>query len=231
MAFTDTLYDAAEAIWQAQLDHPFVAGIGTGKLDDKTFANWVRQDYLYLQEYARVLAYGAARSRPLASMSWYASLLDFILNTEMDLHRSYAERFGITRAELEAETPWPTTQAYTDFLVRSAAVGDTAELVAALLPCAWGYGFVGDHIEQRHGEPEDDRYADWIAMYTSEDYREAVAWLKREMDRLAQGTTPEDREHLTHVFVTSSRYEHAFWEMCWTGQGWEGNQPPTRGGA
>ncbi len=221
MTFTEELHEVAAPIWQAQLEHPFVQGIGTGELEEKRFANWVRQDYLYLKEYARVLAYGAARARPLGSMSWYASLLDFILNTEMDLHRTYARRFRIDETELEAETMWPTTQGYTDLLVRHAASGDVADLVAALLPCAWGYGEVGLHLEEAYPAPEDDRYADWIAMYTSEDYQEAVAWLKDEMDRLAQGASEDDRDRLTRIFVTSNRYEHAFWEMCYHGEAWQ----------
>ncbi|MDX1610768.1 MAG: thiaminase II, partial [Candidatus Thermoplasmatota archaeon] len=211
-------------IWDAQLSHPFVVGIGSGELPPETFARWVRQDYIYLEAYARVLAYGAAKAGELERMGWYAKLLDFILNTEMDLHRAYAQRFGITPEELEAEPTWPTTQAYTDFLVRHAGTGDMAQLVAALLPCAWGYGYVGEHLAAHYGTPEDARYADWIAMYTSEDYQAAVTWLKDEMDRLAQGCTEAELAELERIFVTSSRYEHRFWEMCYHGESWEATQ-------
>jgi thiaminase/transcriptional activator TenA len=52
----------------------------------------------------------------------------------MNLHRAYAAEFVINHEELERELPAPTTRAYSDFLVRVAATGDFAELVAALLP-------------------------------------------------------------------------------------------------
>jgi hypothetical protein len=32
---------------------------------------------------------------------------------KMDLHRTYAARFGISAAELEREPVWPTTRAHT----------------------------------------------------------------------------------------------------------------------
>jgi thiaminase (transcriptional activator TenA) len=219
MAFTDELFEAARPIWDAQLEHPFVRGIADGSLDPATFKRWVLQDYLYLKEFARIFAWAVAKADRLDSMGWYAAVLNLTLNTEMELHRQYATRFGVSAAALEAEPVWPTTRAYTDFLVRTAADGDMADLVAALLPCAWGYV----HIAQRmmKGQPpRDQRYADWIAQYASPEFAEAAEWLKAEMNRLAEGTTAEKRERLIELFVLSSRYEWMFWEMCWRGEEW-----------
>jgi thiaminase/transcriptional activator TenA len=146
-------------------------------------------------------------------------MLHLTLNTEMALHRSYAERFGITAAELDAEAVWPTTRAYTDFLVRTAADGDMADLVTALLPCAWGYVYVAQHLAKGR-PPADQRYADWIAQYVSEEFVQAAEWLRAELNRLTSGATPERRRRLTEVFLLSSRYEWLFWEMCWKGEEW-----------
>ncbi len=218
MAFTDDLLLAAQSIWEAQVSHPFVRGIGNGTLEEERFKRWVLQDYVYLQEFARVFAWGVAKSTGLREMSWYASALDLTLNTEMDLHRKYAERFGISADQLEATPIWPTTRAYTDFLVRTAADGDMADLVAGLLPCAWGYVFVAQSLAA-DSPPQDQRYADWIEQYVSAEFEEASNWLKEEMNRLATGADDAKRERLTELFVVSSRYELQFWEMCWTGEG------------
>ena len=220
MAFTDELYRAARTIWDAQVDHPFVRGIGDGSLDPEVFERWVRQDYLYLIEFARVFAWAAAKSDRLESMAWHAAALHLTLDAEMALHREYAARFGITAEELEGETMWPTTRAYTDFLVRTSADGDLADLVAALLPCAWGYVHVAERLAADN-PPADQRYADWIEQYTSDEFREAAAWLRSEMDRLAEHAGAEKRARLTDIFLVSSRYEWRFWEMCWTGEEWE----------
>jgi thiaminase/transcriptional activator TenA len=152
-------------------------------------------------------------------MGWYASALDLTLNTEMALHRRYAERFGIGVEELERESMWPTTRAYTDFLIRTAADGDMADLVAALLPCAWGYVHIGRQLAEQ-GRSANQRYADWIDQYASQEFVQAAEWPRGEMDRLAAGTTAEKRRRLTELFLTSSRYEWQSWEMCWTGEEW-----------
>lgn len=219
MAFTDELHAAAKSIWDAQLEHPFVRGIGDGSLAEDLFSNWVLQDYRYLKEFARIFAWAVAKADRLDTMGWYAAVLDLTLNTEMELHRQYAARFGLTPADLEAAPMWPTTRAYTDFLVRTAADGDMADLVAALLPCAWGYVYVAQQLAKGK-PPEDQRYADWIAQYASDEFAQAADWLKAEMNRLAEGRAAEKRARLMDLFVLSSRYEWQFWEMCWQGEEW-----------
>ncbi len=219
MSFTQDLFDAAGPIWAAQLDHPFVRGLGDGSLEEERFKRWVRQDYLYLKEFARTFAWAVAKAESLVSMSWYASVLDLTLNTEMQLHRDYAARFGIGEAELEAEAMWPTTRAYTDFLVRTAADGDMPTLLAALLPCAWGYCHIGQELA-RAGVPDDQRYADWIHQYASDEFDEAKEWLRGELDRLTQDAGDNKRERLQETFLVSSQYEWMFWEMCWEGEEW-----------
>jgi len=219
MAFADELFLYVRHIWDAQLAHPFVRGLGDGSIPTDRFARWVRQDYLYLKDFARVFAWAVAKADRLESMGWYAAVLHLTLNTEMALHREYAQRFGITPEELEAEPAWPTTRAYTDFLLRTAADGDMADLVAALLPCAWGYVYIAQHLAKSK-PPADQRYADWIAQYVSADFVQAAEWLKAEMNRLAKGATPSKRRRLMEIFEISSQYEWLFWEMCWKGEAW-----------
>jgi thiaminase/transcriptional activator TenA len=115
LMLSDALLETARPILEAQVRHPFVRGLGDDTLDDERFKRWIRQDYCYLVEFARVFAWAVAKSDRLESMSWFASALDLTLNTEMELHRREAERLGITREELEREVLWPTTRAYTDF--------------------------------------------------------------------------------------------------------------------
>lgn len=217
--FTDELRAAADAIWAAQHDHPFVRGIGDGTLDPVRFSYFIRQDYLFLIDYARLLALGAARAPDLATMRRFAELAQAILVDEMNLHRSYAAGFGITEAELEAEPIEPTTQGYTDFLVRTASHGDFAELAAALLPCMWGYAEVGQRLAER-GRPADPRYATWIDMYADEEFGGLAAWCRELVDRLGAGAPPAVREAMVRAFLTSSRYELAFWQAGWDLERW-----------
>jgi thiaminase/transcriptional activator TenA len=212
MAVSDDLRAEAADIWEAQHAHPFVTGIGDGTLDLDDFRCWVRQDYLYLVEYGRVLALGTARAPDLPTMRTFAGLTQETLGTEMDLHRSYCAEFGITAEELEAEQMAPETQAYTDFLVRTASHGDFAELVAALLPCMWGFSEIGLRLAGRP-RPQDPRYAAWIDMYASPEFAELATWCRRLTDRVGADAGPQTRAAMSRAFLTSSRHELAFWDM------------------
>jgi thiaminase/transcriptional activator TenA len=210
---------AADPIWQAQRAHPFLRGVADGTLSPERFSFYVRQDYLFLIEYARVLVLGAARAPDLATMTRFVELATEILGTEMDLHRVFAAEFGITAAELDAESLSPTTQGYADFLVRTAAQGDFAELAAALLPCMWGYAELGQ-VLAAEGRSPDDRYARWVDMYASPEFGGLADWCRALVDRLGAMLPNEGRARLERAFITSSRYELAFWEMAWTGERW-----------
>jgi thiaminase/transcriptional activator TenA len=217
MAFADELYKAAAPIWEAQLKHPFVRGLGDGTLPAERFQRWLRQDYVFLVDYARLLAWSAAKADQLDSMRWFASLLHLTLGTEMALHRQYAARYGLDAEQLAAEPRWPTTQAYTDFLVRTAAEGDLADAVAVLLPCLWGYVYIAQRLA-RGGREDAGEYEEWVAQYSSPDFARAAEWLKQELNRLTHGVGNDKKKRLTEVFLLSSRYEFLFWDMCWNGE-------------
>jgi hypothetical protein len=121
MAFCSQLHALARPIWQKQHEHPFPLGIAAGTLAPERFENWLRQDYLYLADYARAYAMAAARSDSLSLMRFFARTASRTLDHEMALHRRFAAKFGIDDDALEREAAWPTTRAYGDFLVRVAA--------------------------------------------------------------------------------------------------------------
>jgi thiaminase/transcriptional activator TenA len=217
--FTERLRRRANSIWEAQHEHPFVRGVGDGSLDLEKLKFWVRQDYAYLCEYARLLALATARSPDLETMTRFATLTSATLETEMNLHRAYAADFAIDEKEMEREAKAPTTQAYTDFLLRVAAMGDFTELVAALLPCMWGFSEIGLRLAGGP-RPADERYARFIDMYAAPEFAELADWCREVVDRLADGLPERHLQRLEETFLLSSRYELAFWEMAWRGESW-----------
>ena len=221
MEFSARLRALADPVWRAQHSHPFVRGIGDGSLDLERFRFWIRQDYLFLIEYCRLFGLGAARAPDLATLTRFADLLQATARTEMDLHRSYAGELGISLEDLEREEMAPTTRAYTDFLIRLAATGDFAELVAALLPCMWGFSEIGQRLAAG-GPPPEPRYAAWIDAYASAEFADLATWCRQLVDGVAAQAGKAVRRRMEEAFLTSSRYELAFWEMAWAQERWPG---------
>jgi thiaminase (transcriptional activator TenA) len=217
--FSADLRAAAEEIWDAQHRHPFVRGIGDGTLDLDRFRFWIRQDYLFLIEYSRLLALAAARAPDLDTMRRFADLMYDTLHEEMDLHRSYSADLGIPAADLAQEKMAPTTRGYTDYLLRTATIGDFAELVAALLPCMWGFNEIGRRLAE-YGLPDNEHYARLVTMYASEEFTALVDWLRELTDRIGTNLPGASWDRMRDVFLTSSRYELSFWEMAWKMETW-----------
>jgi thiaminase (transcriptional activator TenA) len=211
--FSAQLRREADAIWRAQHEHPFVLGVAEGTLAVERFARYMRQDYVFLVDYARLLALGAARAPDLATMRRFAELAQAILGEEMELHRAFARELGIAESELEAESPDPLTRAYTDFLLRTAALGSFAELAAALLPCMWGYAEIGARLAQRPEPSPEPRYRRWIETYAAAEFQDLAAWCRGLVDRVAAGAGDEERERMRRAFVQSSEHELAFWDV------------------
>jgi thiaminase/transcriptional activator TenA len=214
VSFSAELREAAAPVWEAQIAHPFVRGIGDGTLPEDKFRFYVRQDYLFLIDYGRLLALAAARAPRLEWMRRFSALAQSVLETEMDLHRQFAERWGIGADDLESERTAPATDAYCDFLLRTASLGDFSELVAALLPCMWGYAEIGERLAAG-GLPDHERYAEWIAMYASPEFGQLAAWCRELTDAVAEDVAGPGRRRMHASFRASSEHEIAFWESAW----------------
>lgn len=205
---------------KAHQDHPFVKAMGYGTLSLERFQYFMRQDYLFLVDYARVVGIASAKSPDLNSMGHWASLLNETLNAEMELHRGFCADFGITVEELEATDPMPATVAYIDHLLRSAYDGGIHEISASLLPCQWGYDEIGRQLARVLQAPEDSFHARWVAGYTAPEYQQLTTWLRGFVDELGKSATEAQLSRMLEVFRTSTRYEYLFWDAAWNLQQW-----------
>jgi thiaminase/transcriptional activator TenA len=219
LSFSESLRREASPLWQKTFDHPFVRGIGDGTLPRGKFRYYLRQDYVFLIDYGRVLALALAKAGRLSTMRRLAELLKATLGTEMALHQAYAAEFGISLEDLERTQPAPTTQAYTRHLLCVAYGGEFADIAAALLPCQWGYAEVGARLAAQ-GRMEGNPYAQWIRTYASPEFRALADWLRGVLDPLGEELGPSRQREVREHFLTSSRYEYLFWEMAYREEAW-----------
>ncbi|WP_435159729.1 thiaminase II [Haladaptatus sp. DFWS20] len=218
MAFSDQLLAEGHDLWEAQKTHPFVVELAEGTLNPAAFRHWVEQDYRYLLDYARVFAIGGCKAHDEETMTHLLGIAHSILADELELHREFADEYGISRSELEAVTKAPTCVAYTNFLLRTAYEGSLAELAAAIYPCGQGYLDIAAHMAIiADGE---HRYTPFIEKYTSDEFRDSVAWMRTFVDRCGE-TFPGERDAMKEAFETSTRLETAFWGMAYERETWD----------
>ncbi len=218
--FTETIRAEAAKIWERELRHPFVRGLGDGTLPLDRFRFYLEQDYLFLIEYCRVFALASAKARDLETMELFSGLLGDTLKIEMQLHRDYCARLGIPESALTGAAPAPVTHGYTHHLLAAAYSGSIAEIVAAVLPCQLGYVEIAAALAKEGRGGGNSFYAEWIKTYSSSEFVEGARRLVKLLDGLAEGMPARATDNMARLFLTSSRYEYLFWEMAWNRAAW-----------
>ncbi len=148
------MLDASRPIWEGYLSHPFVRGIADGSLAVEKFRFYLLQDYLYLFDYAKVFAQGVVKSQEPEVMRTFASYVASILNGELEIHRGYMRRMGITEERAETEKPTLSNLSYTAYMRAVAAEEGPAEIMAAVLSCALSYEYIAKWIVRNYPDAE-----------------------------------------------------------------------------
>ena len=77
--FSDILRDRAATIWEQEHRHPFVVELGDGTLPLGKFQWYMKQDYLYLIDFSRVIALAVAKADTLEDMGTIAEVAATLL--------------------------------------------------------------------------------------------------------------------------------------------------------
>lgn len=215
MKTTERLFKATKEIWEAYNRHPFVMGIQEGTLDKNRFRYYIIQDFLYLKEYAKTFAIGVAKAKSIETANLFAKYIA-VMNGELDLHSGYISRFGIEPEAMERAKPALDNISYTSYMLRVAYEDGEAEILAAILSCAYSYEVIAKKMTATNPKSvENPFYGEWIRGYASKEYADGNLVLLDTLNLLTADYTEKQLEHIENIFVTCSRYEAAFWQMSW----------------
>ena len=216
-----SLHGECERIWAGLHAHPFLRELATGKLPLEKFRFFIEQDLLYLPDYARCMAVGAAKSRTGAELEFFTRELEGTIGLEIPNQRRTLDQL----IELGATDRGgalgmaPANVAYTSYMLAVAAHGGPLEIVAAILPCSWSYVEIAERLA---GEIADHPvYADWVRFYLTDEMSDLVRAMRESFDAAGEaGLRPGHRQRLAEIFAMSSRLEGSFWDMAYTLDQW-----------
>ena len=208
--------DSAPEQWEAYTRHRFVQALGDGSLPRSAFLHYLRQDYVFLVHYSRAWALAVAKSSSLEEMKVAATTVDALVNHEMRLHVEVCAAEGIAEAQLFEVREAPQNLAYTRYVLDSGYSGGFLDLMAALSPCAMGYGEIGLALA---AEASSDAYRPWIDTYAGEEYQDVCAGIGAMIDSaLEERLGPRFADApcwsaLCRTFRTAAELEAGFWDM------------------
>lgn len=171
--------------WRAFTRHDFLKMLVAHTLPQESFIYFLKQDYLFLKNYARVWASGASSftvGNTFARIAMFAGIAAEMAQ-EAENHIQLCLPWGITRDDLDHGTvESAATLAYTRFVMDVSRSGDALELLAATGPCLLGYGEVGLWLNVERGKRSckpkssvaSDGFEGWIDYYAGKEFQSIV---------------------------------------------------------
>lgn len=216
MSFSRGLKNKALTVWEKGYNHPFVQELGKGTLDKDKFKYYLLQDYKYLLSYAKVFALATVKSDTEDLMAKFTAAQNGILNTEMNLHRTYMSSFGVSKDEIDSVMPSLFNRTYTANMLATGQTGDLAEIMAVVLPCAWTYADYATRLKHDYSKVlEQNYYKSWIDNYSGKDFAESFDWFFDDLDELCKWRSDKQLQKIENIFISSVEFEYLFWDMSY----------------
>ena len=129
MSFSQSLWNANQALFQSTLELPFNQELAAGTLSRERFCHYMIQDAHYLVAYGRALAVTAAKSDNAEGVVQFANAANEAVVVERALHGGFMRDFGVTPEQYAESLDLPklftavmelvTDDAFLDFLSSS----------------------------------------------------------------------------------------------------------------
>lgn len=198
-------------VWDEYLHHSFVKELEKGTLKEENFLFYLKQDYIYLINYAKCYALLALNANNAKELRFAMKFQNYIVEGELELHKSIL-KLGIDADKLCVKDESIVNIAYTRYMLSVGQSGDFLDMLVALSACAIGYGYIGAEIISRLSKDELEKhpYKEWILTYSGEVFQ---AEIKEFEDFLNSYEVDENKfKKLSEIFHTVVRLEREFWQ-------------------
>jgi len=196
--------------WSEYTNHKFLSDLVSNKLPDKNFKKYLVQDYIFLQQFLKILALSVYKSDSLEEINRSVNFIKGI-DREIKLHISYCKKWKIPLKSLNNIKVERANSAYTDHVLRVGKNGSNLDIFSCLSPCIIGYGEIGFKLSKIKNW-EKSKYSSWIKMYSSKEYQQVAKDNINYLDILYMSNKKRNLSKLKSNFKKSTILERNFWE-------------------
>ena len=136
------LKDSCKKEWYEYTNHRFLSDLVSNKLPDKNFKNYLIQDYVFLQQFLKILALSVYKSKNFEEINRSVNFIKGI-DHEIKLHINYCKKWKISLKSLNSIKVEKANSAYTDYVLGVGKNGDNLDIFSCLSVCIIGYGEIG----------------------------------------------------------------------------------------
>ena len=196
--------------WSEYTDHKFLSDLVSNKLPSKNFKRYLIQDYVFLQQFLKILALSVYKSNSFEEINRSVNFIKGI-DHEIKLHTSYCKKWKISLNSLSNIKVESANSAYTDHVLSVGKNGNNLDIFSCLAPCIIGYGEVGFKLSKIKNWKK-SKYSSWIKMYSSKEYQQVAKDNIDYLDILFKKNKNKNMNKLEKNFKKSTILEKKFWE-------------------
>jgi len=196
--------------WCEYTDHKFLSDLVSNKLPDKNFKKYLVQDYIFLQQFLKILALSVYKSKSFEEINRSVNFIKGI-DHEIKLHISYCKKWKIPLRSLANIKVESANSAYTDHVLSVGKNGNNLDIFSSLSPCIIGYGEIGFKLSKINNWKK-SKYSSWIKMYSSKEYQQVAKDNIDYLDILFKNNKNKNLSKLKSNFKKSTILERNFWE-------------------
>ena len=204
------LKDSCNKGWCEYTNHKFLSDLVSNKLSDKNFKNYLIQDYVFLQQFLKILALSVCKSKSFEEINKSVNFIKGI-DHEIKLHISYCKKWKIPLRSLNNIKVEKANSAYTDHVLNVGKNGNNLDIFSCLAPCIIGYGEIGFKLSKIKNWKK-SKYSSWIKMYASKEYQQIARDNINHLDDLFKKNKNTNKTKLIKNFKKSSILEKNFWQ-------------------
>ena len=204
------LKDSCNKEWLEYTNHKFLSDLVSNKLPNKNFKKYLIQDYIFLQQFLKILSLTVYKSRTFEEISRSINFIKGI-DHEIKLHVDYCKKWKIPLKSLSKIKVENANSAYTDYVLSVGKNGNNLDIFSCLSPCIIGYGEIGFNLSKVKGW-ERSKYSSWIKMYSSKEYQKVAKENINYLDVLFKKNKDVNKIKLIKNFKKSTILERNFWQ-------------------
>ena len=204
------LKNSCKKEWSEYTNHKFLINLVSSKLPNKNFKKYLIQDYIFLQQFLKILALSVYKSTSFEEINRSVNFIKGI-DGEIRLHINYCKKWKIPLKSLNNIKVEKANSSYTDHVLDIGKNGNNLDIFSCLSPCIIGYGEIAHNLTKIKNW-EKSKYSSWIKMYASREYQQVAKDNINYLDHLLKKNKNIDETKLIKNFKKSTILERNFWQ-------------------
>ncbi|MEZ2408804.1 thiaminase/transcriptional activator TenA [Bosea sp. OAE752] len=207
--FSETLRQASEPLWSQATEHRFVRELLSGTVSDAVMARYLIQDHRFLDAFLTLLGAAVATTDSFEARLRFGRFIGMVSGEENTYFLRAFEALGVTAAQREQRPDTQATAGFKAIMRDAAATRSYAAALAVLNVAEWLY--LDWATKATAPLPQNFVHAEWITLHDNPDFRDFVAFLRAELDRVGPAEEALSRD----FFLRAVALELAFFDSAY----------------